>query len=360
MSSGGVASIGRADAPRRERRPLRCGEPTIHEFPTEDGVRLRLTRFRGGSKGPVILSPGFGTSSFSFTIDTVGTNFPEYLYEHGYDVWVLDYRASPLLPSSATQFTLDDVARYDYPAVVDTVRAESGADSVQVVAHCVGSLTLLMSLGLGLTGVRSAVASQLTLHPRAGAMNALRAGIFAPELIAAAGVDVLTTDIDEDPTWLESLYDKALAFYPAGDEPCDRPFCRRVVFTFGESYEHDQLNAATHDHVDEAFGDANITALRHAMKMIRKQRAVSADGEHEYLDDVDNLRLPIAFIHGEDNRLFLPEGSALTYELLCENNGPELYTRHVIPGYAHMDCFIGKDAARDVYPLVTAELDRFS
>ena len=127
MSSDRVALRGSADGPQRERRPLRCGEPTIHEFPTDDGVTLRLSRFRGGSKGPVILSPGFGTSSISFTIDTVATNFPEYLYEHGYDVWVLDYRASPLLPSSATQFTLDDVARYDYPAVVDTVRAESGA-----------------------------------------------------------------------------------------------------------------------------------------------------------------------------------------------------------------------------------------
>ena len=184
------------------------------------------------------------------------------------------------------------------------------------------------------------------------------ARIFAPELIAGIGIDVLTTDIDDDPTWLESLYDKALAFYPAGDEPCDRPFCRRVVFTFGESYEHDQLNEATHDHIDEAFGDANITALRHAMRMIRKQRAVSMDGDHEYLDDVDNLRLPLAFIHGERNRLFLPEGSALTYEFLREQR--RACARHVIPDYAHMDCFIGKDAARDVYPLVTGELDRFN
>ena len=36
----------------------------------------------------------------------------------------------------------------------------------------------------------------------------------------------------------------------------------------------------------------------------------------------------------------------------------ELYSRHVIPGYAHMDCFIGQDAARDVYPTITAQLDR--
>lgn len=360
MISDEPASTTTAEPTPRVRRALRCGDPAVYEFPTEDGVMLRLSRFQGGSKGPVVLSPGFGTSSISFTIDTVDTNLPEYLYEHGYDVWVLDYRASPLLPSAETQFTLDDIARYDLPAVVDTVRAESGAESVQFVAHCVGSLTLLMGLGLGLAGVRSAVSSQLTLHPHSGALNQLRAGIFAAELIDAIGVDVLTTDIDDDPSWLDHLYDKALEFYPEGDEPCDRPFCRRVLFTFGESYEHDQLNDTTHDHIAEAFGEANITTLRHMTKIIRARHAVSMDGEHDYLDDVDNLRLPIAFIHGERNRLFLPAGSAETYEFLREHNGPELYTRHVIPDYAHMDCFIGKDAARDVYPLVMEELDRFN
>ena len=30
----------------------------------------------------------------------------------------------------------------------------------------------------------------------------------------------------------------------------------------------------------------------------------------------------------------------------------------MIPNYAHMDCFLGKNAARDVYPVVLKELDR--
>lgn len=347
-----------AETVGRERRPLRCGPGTIHEFTTADGVTLRLTRFRGGEKGPVILSPGFGTSALAFTIDTTDTNFPEYLYEHGYDVWVLDYRASPALPSASDQFSLDDIARYDYPAAVATVREISGADSVQIVAHCVGSLTMLMALGLGLPGVRSAVASQLTLHPRAGTLNELRAGIYAGTIIQALGIDALTTDFREDPSLLERLYDKALAIYPAGDEPCDRPFCRRVMFMYGEVYEHDRLNEATHDHISEAFGVANMTTLRHITTMLRTDHAVSYDGDHDYLEDATGLAVPIAFLHGEENRLFLPEGSELTYEFLRERNDPELYTRHVIPGYAHMDCFIGADAARDVYPVVTAELDR--
>ncbi len=346
-----------AQAAERVRRPLRCGEPDIHEFDTADGVRLRLSRFRGGAKGPVILAPGFGTSALAYTLDTTETNYPEYLYEHGYDVWVLDYRASPALASGTTQFSLDDIATYDYPAAVEKVRAESGAETVQIMAHCVGSLTMLMALSLGLTGVRSAVASQLTLHPRAGALNELRAGIYAADVFDALGVDLLTTEIDDDPSWFEKLYDKALAIYPAGDEPCERTFCRRVMFMYGEVYDHDNLNDATHDHLHEAFGAANMKTMRQISQFLRDDHAKSDDGSYDYLDGTAGLGIPIAFIHGEHNRLFLPEGSELTYEFLRAHNDPGLYSRHVIPGYSHMDCFIGKDAARDVYPLVTAQLD---
>ena len=160
------------DAPPREHRPLRIGPADVHFFTTDDGVELRLTRFNGGPKGPVILSPGFGTSSYAYTIDTTETNYPEYLFEHGYDVWVLDYRASPSLASGSTQFTLDDIAKYDYPAAVEKVREVSAAESVQVMAHCVGSATLLMSLALGLEGVRHSVAvAGDAAPPRRGAQR---------------------------------------------------------------------------------------------------------------------------------------------------------------------------------------------
>ncbi|WP_392543512.1 alpha/beta fold hydrolase [Oryzobacter telluris] len=346
------------DAPPRVRRQLRCGTPEVHDFRTEDGVGLRLTRFRGGDKGPVLLSPGFGTSSLAYLLDTTETNFPEYLVEQGYDVWILDYRASPALPSASTQFTLDDIARYDYPAAVATVREVTGAETVQVVAHCIGSVTLLMALALGLKGVRHAVSSVVTFHPRSGTVNALRSGIHAADALQALGVDTLTTDVDRDPSWAERLYDAALHLYPAGEEQCGLPFCRRVMFTYGEVYDHDQLNDATHRHLHEAFGVANMTTFKQITLALRTGHVVAADGSDDYVTALGNLALPITFLHGENNRLFLPEGSRLTYEALREANDPDLYTRHVIPGYAHMDLFIGKDAARDVYPVITAELDR--
>jgi choline dehydrogenase-like flavoprotein len=348
------------DAPPRVRRELRTGPPDIRYFTTKDGVQLKMTRFEGGTKGPVIVSPGFGTSALAYTIDTTETNFPEYLYERGYDVWVLDYRSSPDLPSAATQFTLDDIARYDYPAAVDTVRAATGRDSVQIMAHCVGSLTMLMSLANGLEGVRSAVASQLTLHPRVAPVNKTRANLYMANVLKAVGVDTLTTESHENASWGEKLYDAALALYPAGKEYCGSAFCRRMMFMYGEVFDHDQLNDATHEAIHEAFGVANLSTFKQITQALRAGHVVSAAGDDIYLANADKLKLPIAFLHGAKNRLFLPEGSAETFEFLKQKNGAQYYTRHVFDDYAHMDCFIGKNAARDVYPVVTAELDKYN
>jgi cholesterol oxidase len=331
--------------------------PEVYDFAASDGVGLRLTRYAGGRKGPVILSPGFGTSGQAFNLDTVDTNLPEYLFAHGYDVWIFDYRASPSLPSSATQFTLDDIAAYDYPAAVKLVREVSQADSVQVMAHCVGSLTFLLAMTRGLEGVRSAVASALTLHPVAPLLNRFKARLRLASVLAATGLSTLTTDVNTDARLVERIYDQLLRFYPSRDR-CLNPFCRRVLFLYGEVYDHNKLNPATHAALPEVFGVANLTTFKQISRVLNTGHAVSADGSEIYLPEAARLRIPIAFLHGENNRLFLPAGSEATFRFLCEANGPKYYVRHVIRNYAHMDCFVGKDANRDIFPIVLAELDK--
>src|SRR3954462_14769830 len=70
----------------------------VHAVPTSDGTEVRLTRYRMGDKGPLVLAPGYGNAARAFTVETVNKNWVQYLGEHGYDVWLLDYRASPGLP----------------------------------------------------------------------------------------------------------------------------------------------------------------------------------------------------------------------------------------------------------------------
>ena len=140
-------------------------EPVVHSVPTSDGTEVRLTRYEMGAKGPIVLAPGYGNAARAFALDTVPKSWVAYLGEHGYDVWLLDYRASPDLPSSFSQFTVDDIALRDWPAAIDTVRRETGADSVQAMGHCVGGLSLFMAIGGGLEGLRSATFSALAGHP---------------------------------------------------------------------------------------------------------------------------------------------------------------------------------------------------
>ena len=129
------------EAPPRQKRPLQVDPPDAFHFLAGDGTPLRLTRYQGGSKGPVILSHCIGVSSLMYATDTIETNLLEYLYAREFDVWLLDFRFSIELPASRNQATMDDVATQDYPAAVSKVRELAGADSVQVVAHGVGSST---------------------------------------------------------------------------------------------------------------------------------------------------------------------------------------------------------------------------
>lgn len=352
------ATVLRPDAPARARRQLRTPPPTVHSFMTEDNVHLRLTRYHGGNKGPVIMAPGFGTSSLAFTIDTVDTNLPEMLVANGYDTWVLDYRASPDLPSAKTLFSVDEVATLDWPAAVAEVRRITGAESVQAVGHCVGSLSLLLGLLSGMEGVRSAFCSALTPHPVAPFLTNVKTQMHLGQLLISTGFDVLTTDVDPD-RWQEQMFDQVMKLYPS-HEGCRSEVCRRVLFMYGEVYRHDMLNEATHDAIHEMFGVANVLVLKHVTDMVRAGHPLDRRGKDVYSQHVGRLKMPIAFMHGAENRMFLPEGSKRTYDWLVENNGPEYYVRHVVPIFGHMDCFMGKDSARDVFPVIVKELDRWA
>jgi cholesterol oxidase len=102
-----------------------------------------------------------------------------------------------------------------------------------------------------------------------------------------------------------------------------------------------------------------MTFFEHMGVMVRKGgRAVDVRGRDVYLSNTDRYRMPISFITGERNRMFLPRGIDASHALVRAANGPELYTRHVIKDYAHLDLWLGRDAEREVFPIALAELER--
>lgn len=346
------------DAPPRQKRKLRVCAPQTHYFPARDGAQLRLIHYHGGNKGPVMLVHGFGVSSSIFSIDTIRTNLLEYLFEHEYDIWLLDYRASIELPISCTQSNGDDVALKDFPAAVDEIRNLTGVKSIQVVVHCFGATTFFMSMLAGLQGVRSAVVSQVATHMQSPMMTRINSHLQLPSLLKKWGFESLTAYSDKNANYINRIIDGVLKLYPVKAGEADtNPVSRRISFLYGQLYELEQLNDATYNNLHELFGVANLSGFEHLALLVRACHLVSADGSESYIGNLERLAIPMTFIHGEKNNCWLPQSTEYTYNLLRDVNGKELYKRYVIPNYGHIDCIFGKNAVNDVYPFILRQLE---
>jgi hypothetical protein len=342
--------------PPRRRGPLTPDEPIA--VTASDGFSIHLTRYPGDRNRPVILAPGLGVAASSYAADTVETNLVDYLHDRGFDVWLLDYRASPVFPPPRTPFAIDDIARRDWPAAVDAVLDRTRAGQVQILAHCVSSLALIMSLLDGrLAGkVRSVICSQVGAHPIVAPQNEVKVGIYLANVLRLFGRQQLSASFNPR-TWGNWTMDQLLRLYPTR-ERCNNPVCRRILFIFHESFRHAQLNTATHDAMWRWYGSANLTAMKQLALMIREGRLVDAEGRDVYLPHAQTrLALPISFMHGGLNRAFLPRSTEETYGLLTFLNDPCWYRREVFAAYGHMDCFVGRQAAYDVYRWIVEQLD---
>jgi cholesterol oxidase len=341
----------------------------VHDVKTEDGVTIRLTRYEAGDLGPVLLVHGLGVSSRIFSTDTIRENLLEHLCKRGYDVWLLDYRASTELPEACfRQFTGDDVAKYDYPAAVAHVLEVTRAQSVQMVVHCFGATTFFMSVLGGYLNpgrIRSAVVSQATTHMVTPLGTRLKAGLHLGEVLWwLLGWRLPNAYTDDSATWQGRLRNFALRFWPAGrGELCRNEVCHRISFLYSRLYQHERLNPATHDALHEMFGVANMAALRHLTEMSRQGRIVDADGEDVYVPHMPGrLPFPIRFIHGTENACFKSVGSWISWKLLDElhaanaaaNPGP--YEWVPIERFGHIDCIFGRDAAEVVFPKISEHL----
>jgi cholesterol oxidase len=243
------------------------------------------------------------------------------------------------------------------------MRHETGADSVQVIAHCFGATTFTMAmLGGHLAGVRSAVISQISTDVIVPWFpQRLLAYLRAPTLLDALGVDAVNARATTEDGLANRIADAIIriAVPFQREERSRNATSNRITAFYGQLYESDQLNRLTFETgLPEMFGYANIAAFKHLARIARRTTIVDANGNDVYMPNLERLALPICFIHGAENACFRPESTARTLEKLAARNGTGLYERHVIPGYGHIDCIFGKNAAVDVYPKMLAHLEQ--
>ena len=323
------------------------------DFTAGDGNALLMHHTSGGTRGPVVLTPGTAMTALSYCIDSVPQNLVEFLVAKGFDVWLVDWRTSPLLAAHEQPYTFDDVAHYDWPAGIAEVRRRTGASQVSVLAHCLSSPCFLLSQLRGYMEpgqVKSFIASQVALHLHMTPVAALKLDTYVDRLLPFG--DMIHQRRADEKFEISDIAVAFLSKLVPKSYSCDNPACHRQSATFGDLIFHARVNAATHAMMGDLVPECLTAFLQDVANWARKPDILT-DEDRKHLD---RLRLPILFTSGAENRMFVPMATELTFNMLCEANGADTYQRKVYPDFGHLDSYIGEGASTAIWPDLAAAL----
>lgn len=329
-------------------------------FTAGDGFACNLINVRGPrepDRGPVLLVHGAGVRANIFR-PPIASTLVDLLVDQGFDVWLENWRASIDLPHN--RWTLDQAALHDHPQAVATVVRETGASTIQAVIHCQGSTSFMMSAVAGLVPqVRTIVSNAVSLHPVVPAVARLKG------LLSVPAVARLTDYLDPQwglhaPTPAAKLISALVALT---HHECDNPVCKQVSFTYGVGFpalwSHANLDAATHDWIRREFAQVPMTFFQQMQRCLGAGHLVAAERlpglPSDYLAQPPRTDARIAFFAGQDNRCFLARSQELSFAYF-DRLQPGRHSLKVLPGYGHLDVFLGRHAARDVFPHMLAAL----
>jgi len=311
------------------------------------------------TRAPVLLAHGAGMHTEYIFRPPVERTIVDELVDAGYDVWLENWRASIDLP--ANSWTLDQAALYDHPAAVKRIVRETGCDRVKALVHCQGSTSFFMSAMAGLTPeVTTIVSNAVSMHPVVPTLSA-----FKLRFIVAFGY---VSDF-MNPQWGIHAPTPAAKFIDLivrlTHHECSNPVCKHVSLTYGAGFpslwSHEHLTAETHEWIRNEFAACSVAFFCQMARSVREGRIVPL-AEHKALPRDLFVGPPktdarVSFIAGANSLCFLPESQVRSFNYL-DSVRKNYHTLHVIPGYGHLDVFLGRDAWRDVFPIVVQELNR--
>jgi len=331
-------------------------------FVAGDGFKCNLIHIRGEkapTKPPVIVVHGAGVRANIF-LAPVKETLVDALIKDGYDVWLENWRASIDLPPNS--YSLDQAAAYDHPEAVKTIVKETGASEVKAVIHCQVSTSFMMAAVAGLLPqVSTIVTNAVSLHPDVPTLSKFKLYDVIPM------VKYFTRFLN--PQWgikAPTLFAKIIKlFVNLTHHECHNSVCKQVSFTYGSGFpalwRHENLNEETHEWLKHEFAHVPISFYRQMRKCVKKKHLVSYKNNipnlpADFVKEPPKTKARMAFFAGDKNLCFLPSSQQRTFDYF-NNIKKNYHTLHIIPGYSHLDIFMGKDASKDVFPLMLRELN---
>ncbi|MGX2041209.1 alpha/beta fold hydrolase [Methylocaldum sp. MU1018] len=333
----------------------------IVPFTAGDGLALNLINVRSADRAPtrepVILVHGAGVRANIFRTPDQ-TTVVDALVEAGYDVWLENWRAS--IDFAPNEWTLDQAALYDHPRAVRKIVEETGREKIKAIIHCQGSTSFTMSAVAGLVPeVTTIVSNAVSLHPVVPAWSIFKLNCAVP------AISVLTPYVN--PHWgVEATTPVAKAItglVKLIHHECDNTVCKMVSFTYGSGFpalwRHENLTDLAHEWIKQEFGNVPLRFFKQMARCVRKGNLVAVDGlpglPSDFAASPPKTDARFAFFTGGKNRCFLAESQKKTWQYF-DALRPGFHGLHVLPEYSHLDVFMGKNAAAEVFPLMIQEL----
>ena len=345
----------RRNAPSADLRP--CTDGFAY---TADGWRLGVRHLRPSApdpaKLPVVLCHGLGLNGTFWTI--TDNHLPQQLLARGYHVFVFDFRGSgesakigrigrinerlrqtPLLELGEGRWTVDEIVRYDVPAILDYVKHETGRDRVNWVGHSLGGMLMFPYLELSPEPWRVAnfvaMGSTVTLadYPQSSMLDANR-GLRLLALFVSPGRIGRPLMFARFPG-----LDRIDQFYYTS-ENVDK---RTVSKFYGYTLE-----------------DTGRSALRQLAPYLEFGHFFSADGTIDYSARLREVKVPILLVAGDADIMSDVASTELTYQALgSEDKSLMRFGRlegHVAD-YGHCDLVWSRYAPKEIFPPLIDWLD---
>ncbi len=333
----------------------------VIEFEAYDGMRLNLLHLINSrhNKCPVLLVHGAGVRANIFN-PPAENNIISMLARAGYDVWLENWRAS--IDLDLNPWDLDQAAYHDHPAAVKKIIELTGAHEIKAIIHCQGSTSFMISAVMGLVPeVTTILSNAVSLHPVVPSFSEFKINYMLPV--------VKTAYKYLNPAWglkAPDIKAKLLKWVVSATHwEKDTTVGKFVSFTYGSGFPAlwllDNLDEKTMDWIQYEFAEVPLTFFSHIRKCIRKGELVpnypEQANETSYLERKPNTEARFVLFGGEKNLCFLPDSQMRTHEYLTRHNSKKSKL-YILQDYSHLDVFFGKNAHKDVFPIMIDELNQ--
>jgi len=329
----------------------------IIPFKAFDGFECNLWRLkhnRPKHRGPVMLVHGAGVRANIFNPPNE-VNILDMLADAGYDVFLENWRASTEF--RANKWDLDVVAKNDHPAAIQKVCEVSSSATCKAIIHCQGSTSFMISAVEGLVPqVKTIITNAVSLHPVVPSWSRVKLDVILE--IAGLMTDYLNPRWGDNAPDFRAKFFKALVLATHFEK--DTNVGKFVSFTYGAGFpalwELENLSNETKDWIRNEFGPVPVHFFRHIRKGVHNGSLVSVDGSKHYADSIPATDARFVFFAGKLNKCFWSESQENSYEYFNRLK-PDFHKLHVYNSYSHLDIFLGKNAHRDVFPVMIDELN---